>query len=372
MLLLPYRMETIFTRLPIANIVIVVFISIVTYFAWWGFIPRAEVEAMVLQDWDIGQIIGNTLLHGNFFHWLGNMLFLWIFGNAICAAIGSIAYPFAYLFLAIMASTTHLLFDAWPALGASGAIYGVVGMTFMLFPVNKLRCFYNIFFFFGGRFTIKTFWMIAFWIVFDNVLGVISGEGYIAYWAHIGGFVTGMVIAAFLLMFNVVESYDPTFVDIITGRKMERETHTLDDLNQIVAEKERKAAREQAELANQQLLLQNSKPDPMLAGFEFKEEATPILRILNCVQKGSDLICYFVNDGDVVRDVVVESSEPSGVLIHPIDVLGKRTPGWLQIQNANCASIKDLKLTISYDIGTGFRLTKSFVFQEAEKKFMAV
>ena len=108
MMIIPYRLETTFTRLPLTNLILVAVTSMVFFFVWFGVIPIDVVEAMVLRDWDLGQMIGCLFLHGGLIHLLGNMLFLWIFGNAVCAAVGNVQFGFIYLFLGIVASTSHL------------------------------------------------------------------------------------------------------------------------------------------------------------------------------------------------------------------------------------------------------------------------
>lgn len=189
MLLVPYKMETTFTRIPFANAAIIAVTSIIFFLPFTGIISIYDLEPLVLRDWDITQLIGSAFLHGGLFHLLGNMLFLWIFGNAICAAVGNIAYPFLYLFLAVFSGSTYLLMSTHPAIGASGAINGIVGMTLVLFPKNRIHTFYW-FFIIVGKFKTKTSWMILYWLAFD-ILGTIYGGDGVAHWAHIGGFVGG-------------------------------------------------------------------------------------------------------------------------------------------------------------------------------------
>ena len=364
--MIPYKLESVFTRLPAANVVLVVFTSLFTIAVWQDYFTPSQAESLVLQDWDVGQMLGNTLLHGDIFHLLGNMLLLWIFGNAVCAAIGNIAYPIVYVLLALLASSAHLAFSGHPAIGASGAIYGVVGMAFVLFPVNnvKLLTSFAVFFF---RFSLKSYLLIAAWVMLDNVIPIINNEGFIAYWAHIGGFTSGMVIALIMLKTKLVETYDPTLIDVITGEKLERTTQNIYSLQDMAQEMDLQKAKMEAARLQERAELQEQQAAPI----EYNPDATPILRVLNCMAKGATTNCYFVNDGDAVRDIKVESSAPADIVFYPLALLGKRTSGWIQISN-HSGSINDVQFTLSYDVGAGFRLSKSFLYSESKKRFVAV
>jgi len=364
--MIPYKIESVFTRIPVANIVIVVFTTIFSFAIWYEYIPQSASDAMVLQDWDLGQMLSCTLIHGNMMHLFGNMLFLWIFGNAVCAAVGNITYPLLYLALAIISSIADLAFDGRPSIGASGAIGGIIGMAFILFPVNKVRTLTS-FFFLPFTFSIKCFWMVAIWVIVDNILPVIQGGGHVAYWAHIGGFAGGMAAASILLAFKAVETYDPTFIDIITGRKLVRGTQSIYSLDEMVGAKEEK--KPSYETGTDEPML--ASPDPHLQNSEFKENTAPVFRVLNTMKKDQDLVCYFVNDGDPVHHLVVESSNPVGVQIHPTESLAKRSSGWLHVGHGEALTPKDISMVLSYDIGTGFKLTKTFWFEESSKRFVA-
>jgi hypothetical protein len=142
-------------------------------------------------------------LHADPIHLIGNGIFLWVFGNAVCAKLGNLRYPAAYMGLGIAAAAAYLIFFDKPMLGASGAINGVVGMYFVLYPLNDVSCFYWIFIR-VGTFRVASFWMILLWFAFD-IWGAIWGASYgnegVAYVAHLGGFTGG-----FALMFLLVRT----------------------------------------------------------------------------------------------------------------------------------------------------------------------
>ncbi len=134
MMLSPYRLETIYTRLPYVNGTLIAVNTVIFFLVVFGGIALEDAQALILRDWDFSQMIGSTFLHADFFHLLGNMIFLWVFGNAVAATVGNVAYPFLYLFMGLCASLAHMIFSGEPALGASGAINGVVGVSLVCFP----------------------------------------------------------------------------------------------------------------------------------------------------------------------------------------------------------------------------------------------
>ncbi len=181
-------------RSPLANWILIGLISLVFILLWGGALPEAALAHMVLTGWSPLGMLGCMFLHTNLLHLLGNMVFLWAFGNAICAKVGNRLYPVFFLGLGVLSSATHLIFDGNPAVGASGAINGIVGMYLVFFPQNDITCFYVIFVR-VGEFTVSGFWMILLWLGFD-IWGASTSEEGIAYAAHLGGFFFGVVVAA--------------------------------------------------------------------------------------------------------------------------------------------------------------------------------
>jgi len=360
MFLIPYKMETIFTKLPVANVTIIVVTAIMFFLTTFGYFEDSVFEALVLQDWDIGQMTGSALLHGDLFHLVGNMIVLWIFGNAVCATVGNAIYPFLYIILAVFASAVHLMFDENPAIGASGAVNGIVGMALIIYPLNRLHCAYAFsmplmgIFWKSGKFSTKSFWMILLWLVFD-IFGVVSGSGGTAYWAHIGGFGFGMTAALLLVIFEALETYDPTLIDIVTGKKRERQAYDLQELAEktpgipmaVPIGSSGFIAPDQSALAT---------------------EPNPLLRVTSVIKKENLITCFFFNEGDPIKEVSVESEDPVRVEINPTGGLEKRVNGWLKVTNVRNAGLSAVKLRISYKAGAQ-RVTKDLLYHEAEKKF---
>ncbi len=170
---------------------------------------RGITDVMMLNGWSLTGLFGHIWIHGDLMHLLGNMWFLWIFGNAVCAKVGNLRYLVLYVLLGTTAGVTHLLFDSRPALGASGAINGVVGMYLVLFYENRITCYWTPILIYWRQFTIGSFWMIGFWLFWD-IVGATRADSSVAYFAHLGGFGAGFVAALYMCKKNwiVMERYE--------------------------------------------------------------------------------------------------------------------------------------------------------------------
>lgn len=133
-------------------------------------------------------------LHGGWLHLLGNMLFLWVFGDNIEDSMGHLRFILFYLLCGLAAGLTHSLMQPGsqiPLIGASGAIAGLLGAYLMLHPRVKVL----VLVFSRIPLRIPAYLLILAWILFQFFSVWNSGEGdNIAWWAHIGGFVAGMIL----------------------------------------------------------------------------------------------------------------------------------------------------------------------------------
>ena len=147
-------------------------------------------------------IFTSMFLHGGFLHLGGNMLFLWIFGNNVEDVLGRVRYLLLYLGSGVVAALAQALPDPTsdiPMVGASGAIAGVLGAYLMLYPQANVHVFVWIVIFF--RIVNVPAWvMLGFWFLLQLVSGLASGAGEpgVAFWAHAGGFVAGIVLLSLL------------------------------------------------------------------------------------------------------------------------------------------------------------------------------
>jgi membrane associated rhomboid family serine protease len=139
-------------------------------------------------------LLFSLFMHGSWLHLLGNMLFLWIFGNNIEDRLGRIRFVFFYLLCGIVASLTHVLFNLHslvPVIGASGAISGVMGAYLALFPTARIRTLVFLFILVTTM-DIPASVFLVIWFLFQ-FLSAGDGSG-IAWLAHVGGFILGFLL----------------------------------------------------------------------------------------------------------------------------------------------------------------------------------
>ena len=162
-----------------------------------GTVPAEIVNGLIDRDYGvIAPLFSSMFVHAGIMHIGGNMLFLYIFGDNIEYKFGRAKYLALYLLWGVVAGFAHIMSDPSsqiPAIGASGAISGVLGAYLILFPRAKIVTFLLMGFF--TRMTrIPAMWYLPFWFIFQNVLPAVvgsSGSG-IAFLAHIGGFLIGL------------------------------------------------------------------------------------------------------------------------------------------------------------------------------------
>ena len=204
-------------RTPVVNYLIIA--ANVAMFMWelslGSNVQRAlyEVAFVPRYFWVPGYLVPNIIrifismfLHGGFLHIGSNMLYLWIFGDNIEDRLGRGRYLLFYLICGFGATLTHAFFNASsnvPAIGASGAIAGVLGAYLVLYPKQRVTTLIPIFIFITVR-EIPAIFLLGFWIVMQLFFGAASmggdlqRSGGVAYFAHIGGFAAGMVLITLL------------------------------------------------------------------------------------------------------------------------------------------------------------------------------
>ncbi len=183
----------------------------------WGAVPRDIADALragdVLSPAVVGLVTG-MFLHAGWPHLLGNMLFLWIFANRVEDRMGRILFPIFYLVGGIVAGLTYVLVDVTsdvPAIGASGAISAAMGAYVILFPRARIQSLVFLGFFYQ-LIAVPSIIVLGFWFVLQLIDGFASlgattdvGGG-VAWFAHIGGFLGGMLLA---LPFRVADRVRP-------------------------------------------------------------------------------------------------------------------------------------------------------------------
>lgn len=219
--MIPLRDTTPTRNYPIVNTAII-FINVAVYFFQlsqgadinrfiyvYGLVPARYSLPQVADYFTIGQQIFSFLsfmfLHGSFWHILGNMWSLYIFGDNVEDRLGPVRYGLFYLLCGIASGLTHLflnLHSNLPTIGASGAIAGVMGAYFLLHPRSKILTLIPIFFI-PYFLNIPAYVFLGLWFLlqFINAAGSRGMGGGIAWWAHIGGFIFGIL---FLKLFTAL------------------------------------------------------------------------------------------------------------------------------------------------------------------------
>jgi membrane associated rhomboid family serine protease len=170
----------------------------------FGVVPRHALAVLSGHSHDplataILPIFTSMFLHASFLHVGGNMLFLWIFGDNVEDYLGHFQYLVFYLLSGFAAAVTHTLLNAnsrVPIIGASGAIAGVMGAYFILYPKARVLVWFPPIFFFH----VPAWLMLGYWFLINFLSGTVNSaeataaSGGIAFWAHVGGFVAGMLM----------------------------------------------------------------------------------------------------------------------------------------------------------------------------------
>jgi membrane associated rhomboid family serine protease len=211
--MIPIR-DTIPSRsFPIVNTVLIVVNTLVFFYelSLGSYLPRfiehyglipASFTSPERADFRIYPIFTFMFLHGGWLHIIGNMLYLYIFGDNVEDRIGHLKYLFFYLITGLISAFSQALANLHstiPMIGASGAIAGVLGAYILYFPRSKIITLLPIFFFIQIV-EIPAAAFLLFWFVIQFFSGVASlaitqSGGGVAFWAHIGGFIAGLILA---------------------------------------------------------------------------------------------------------------------------------------------------------------------------------
>ena len=215
MALMPVASEQPTMRPALANLSIIgltVFVFLLeiilgdTFIETWAFTP-AHLTAFFNGTGSFQAVLTiftAMFMHAGWSHLFGNMLFLWIFGQATENAFGSRMYTIFYLVCGVAANMAQYLVDpnsTVPNLGASGAIAGVMGAYLAMYPTSTIDLFvWPLSLFTGRDLRVPAWLMLGLWFAEQVILGVngmtqVGAAGGVAFWAHIGGFITGFVLA---------------------------------------------------------------------------------------------------------------------------------------------------------------------------------
>lgn len=166
-------------------------------------IPITPTLACVVDgngDWF--RLVSSMFMHGGWFHIIGNMWFLWVFGDNVEDVMGTARYVVFYLLSGLAAAAAQIATDpssAVPMVGASGAIGGVLGAYARMYPRARVKTLI-VLGFYVTTVDVSALFMLGYWFLMQLLSGVLGDGGPgVAFWAHIGGFVAGLLLSLFLV-----------------------------------------------------------------------------------------------------------------------------------------------------------------------------
>lgn len=164
--------------------------------------------------------VTSLFLHSGYIHLVGNLWFLWVFGNAINYKFGQLAYPALFLFAGWVGSMAHYMFTGVPVVGASGAINGVVGAFLVFFPRNDVTMVWALGIYLR-RFTLSSYWVILFWFAWDALGLMTGGNKGVALWSHLAGFLAGFTVAITCAKTGLIQSNEDeqTLLEVFAPQK---------------------------------------------------------------------------------------------------------------------------------------------------------
>lgn len=216
--MIPLRDENPTKTFPFVTIIIIAInLLVFIYELSLGVHIEDKISQFALIPYDITHLINKAnlftlitslFLHAGFAHIIGNMLYLWVFGNNIEDAIGHIRFVFFYLFCGVVASLGHILTalnSKVPVIGASGAVSGILGAYLLLYPRAKVLVLIPLFYFWRIA-KVPAMWFLGFWIVLQLIYGTGSfllleatSKTGVAWFAHIAGFLSGLIFIRVLV-----------------------------------------------------------------------------------------------------------------------------------------------------------------------------
>ena len=231
-LLIPYRAYVPTTCRPWTNYAIMAVTIIISLLAFDNAELLMDLAGIVESDLHGFELTSDSsrypilsltsaMLHADYWHLGGNMLFLWVFGNAVNYKFGHLRYLGLYALSALVSGMAHYTFQGGAVVGASGAIFGVMGAFLVFFPRNDLEIFWMVIVRFGTK-TISSGWMIAFWIGWNVLMLKLGTGGNVALWGHLGGCAAGFATAVVCLKTGwIVPDQDEQTLFDLFGRKVD-------------------------------------------------------------------------------------------------------------------------------------------------------
>jgi len=249
---IPYKADVMMSRWPVANWVIIGVTVAASLLVLWGLPDESGVRLALWSDRNLAsaveelnaragvvvitpedleglgfhsyQLLTYAFCHGGLMHLVGNMVFLFVFGNAVNAKIGHALYVGLYLAFAVITGAAWYMLpgSGLMLVGASGAVMGVAGMFAVLYPLNEISIF-TIIFYRPVVFHLSAVWVLLIYLALD-VIGVIGPRDNVAHIGHVSGMLVGAGVAAALLLAALVKpgAGEKTLLEVV-GISVKRE-----------------------------------------------------------------------------------------------------------------------------------------------------
>jgi membrane associated rhomboid family serine protease len=200
--ILPYKSSV---KGPIIPWVNYIFIGIlILIFVWIHYFSGEKyINRFILNKWSAFSLLGYMWIHISLTHLLLNVIYLWVFGNALCSKVGNLLYFILYLVGGLIAASGYMVFDGRPCVGASGAINVVIVALCMLFPYREIRGYLLFTIIPISRFSIMGIWYLLIKFLFELFFSLI-GLGKVAFIIHVSGIVGGGVLVYFLIKMKIL------------------------------------------------------------------------------------------------------------------------------------------------------------------------
>ncbi len=179
-------------KVPVGNYIVMLLMSVIFAAQFLGDPNQLYLTGLILKKASLNAFLGYFWLHTGLLHIVSNLVLLAIFGRHTCIKLGDAKYFLIYIVLGFAAAYAHILLDGRPVIGASGAIFGVLGMAVVL----SYR-----------KFSPLGPWLVLIWFVV-SVAAALAGSSPNAHIAHIAGFIMGMFVATMLIIFNQADHTD--------------------------------------------------------------------------------------------------------------------------------------------------------------------
>jgi membrane associated rhomboid family serine protease len=234
-MLLPLKTDRPLRQTPVMNFTLIG-VTIVM-FGLQQSVPAVEA-ALLLRPYEPTplNVLGSVFLHAGWLHLLGNMLFLYIFGNNINDHLGHAGYLGFYLGGGAAAGLLHVVVESAPALGASGAVAAVSGAYLVMFPKSRILLLFL--FFVITTFSVPAALFVGFYLLLDLIQAfdssVLGGASTVAHFAHIGGTLYGVLICMLLMRLGLVERHRLDGLAVLTRWRQRRSNRAdLEQLGQV-------------------------------------------------------------------------------------------------------------------------------------------